>query len=277
MPQQLLPASKFTIDELTEAYNQTRVDYMVPMPLNAARLQEYIDIYDIDMDRSVVAVDGEQMLGINMIGARPGRTWITRLGVLPVERRQGTGEAMSCHLLAMAEELGSKRMIIEVILNNVPAHSLFKKLNFYEARELLVLRHPPNGALDIPSCEITWLEKDRAVALLDEYPQPLAWTNQQETFKNVDDTLGLKLELPDGSRGWMVFRKQLFYLSHFVLNTEQGDPAEVGYCMLANVHKFHPMLDTHTENIATDDPHVPAFWKLGYIEAFRRIEMYRDL
>ena len=98
MPPKLLPASEFTIDELTAAYNQTRVDYLVPMPLNSARLQEYIDIYDIDMGRSVVAIDGEQMLGINMIGAREGCSWITRLGVLPVKRRQGTGEAMSRHL-----------------------------------------------------------------------------------------------------------------------------------------------------------------------------------
>ena len=64
MPRQLLPASQFTIDTLTDAYNQTRVDYMVPMPLNAARLADYIHIYDIDMDKSVVALDGDQILGI---------------------------------------------------------------------------------------------------------------------------------------------------------------------------------------------------------------------
>jgi ribosomal protein S18 acetylase RimI-like enzyme len=276
MPLTLLSASKFSIEELTAAYNQTRVDYMVPMPLNAARLQEYIDIYDVDMDRSVVAVAEEQMLGINMIGVRDDRSWITRLGVLPVKRRQGAGEAMSRHLLTMSADLSHGRMILEVIKDNLPAHTLFKKLAFYETRQLLVLRHPPNGALDIPPCTITWLEKDAALALLDTYPGPLAWTNQPETFQHVDDTRGLIVELPDGSRGWMIFRKQTFYLSHFVLHTEQGDPAEVGHVLLVNVHRHFPMLDTHTENIATDDPHLPAFWKLGYLEAFRRIEMYRD-
>jgi hypothetical protein len=29
---ELVPASQFTLDELTAAYNQTRVDYIVPMP-----------------------------------------------------------------------------------------------------------------------------------------------------------------------------------------------------------------------------------------------------
>jgi hypothetical protein len=46
----LIPASQFTLDELTGIYNQTRVDYMVPMPMNAARLAEYISVYDVDLD-----------------------------------------------------------------------------------------------------------------------------------------------------------------------------------------------------------------------------------
>jgi hypothetical protein len=39
----------------------------------------------------------------------------------------------------------------------------------------------------------------------------------------------------------------------------------------------HPAQDTNTENIACNDPHVPALWDLGYLESFRRIEMRLDL
>ncbi|HFE66247.1 MAG TPA: hypothetical protein ENJ93_03205 [Chloroflexi bacterium] len=52
----LVPASKFTYEELTHAYNQTRVDYLVPMPMNVARLKEYARVYDVDLDSSVVVV-----------------------------------------------------------------------------------------------------------------------------------------------------------------------------------------------------------------------------
>ena len=72
VPPTLVHASEFSIETLTDAYNQTRVDYMVPMPLNADRLREYVSIYDIDMERSVVAMAGEQILGINMIGSATG-------------------------------------------------------------------------------------------------------------------------------------------------------------------------------------------------------------
>ena len=76
----LLPASAFTYEELTAAYNHTRVDYIVPMPMNAARLREYVETYDIDMNASVVAVDGTEILGLSMLGLRADRAWITRLG-----------------------------------------------------------------------------------------------------------------------------------------------------------------------------------------------------
>ena len=276
MPPTLVPADQFSIQTLTDAYNQTRVDYMVPMPLNAARLTEYIDIYNINMERSVVAMAGEQILGINMIGDRPGRSWVTRLGVLPVKRRQGSGEAMTRYLLEMSQKLGHQKAILEVIKNNVPAHTLFKKLNFYEIRELLILRRPPNGDYQTPEGKIDWLTANAAIDLLGTYPIALPWTNHPETFINAGDAEGIRCKLPGGDQGWMIFRKQKFYLTHFVMHTEMGDPLKVAQALLANLHNKYPILDTHIENIVDDDPHLPVFYDFGYLEAFRRIEMYRD-
>ena len=71
----LLPASDFSFEELTEAYNQTRVDYIVPMPMNAAKLREYVETYDVDMDASAVVVEGSQILALGMLGTREGRAW----------------------------------------------------------------------------------------------------------------------------------------------------------------------------------------------------------
>jgi len=277
IPPTLVPADEFSIQALTDAYNQTRVDYMVPMPLNADRLREYVQIYDIDMERSVVAMSGEQILGINMIGVRDERSWVTRLGVLPVKRRRGAGEGMTRYLLEMSRQLGHKRTILEVIKKNVPAHTLFRKLGFYETREFLIMRRPPNGDYQTPDGKIEWLEANPSIDLLNEYPEPLAWTNQPETYIRAGDAQGIRCELPEGHRGWMIFRKQKFYLTHFVLHTEAGDPFKVAQALLANLHNQYPILDTHVENIAEDDPHLPVFQDFGYLEAFRRIEMYRDV
>lgn len=276
MPHTLIPANEFTIEELTHAYNQTRVDYLVPMPMNVKRLADYVHHYDVDMNCSVVAVDGKEMLALGMLGVRPGRSWITRLGVLPVRRRAGVGEAIMRHMLAKSDGMNTPLCILEVIKNNAPAHQLFLKLDFHETRELLILRRPPGSPQESPAGEQHWMEEDEALRFLKSHPTPQAWTNHTETYLHSGDVQGLQVEV-NGSRGWMIFRRQKFLLSHFVMYTEQGDPHTIGLELLRCLHQKYPLMDTYVENIAENDPQLQAMYDVGYIEAFRRIEMYRHL
>ncbi len=270
---QLLPASQYTIEELTNAYNQTRVDYLVPMPMNAARLAAYVKTYDVDMDRSWVAMDGQEMLGLAMLGVRPGRTWVTRLGVLPVRRRRGTGEALVQALLTSTRELGRPLSILEVIKGNTPAHELFLKLGFKETRELLVLRRPPGLPSLAPTGRANWLEKEEALDLLCTHPVRPAWTNEMESYINAGDAQGLQVDLGMRGRGWLIFRRQKFLLSHFVLHTESGDPAPVTSALIAHLYSRFTHIDTYIENLPAADPHLPSLLSLGFFEVFRRIEM----
>jgi ribosomal protein S18 acetylase RimI-like enzyme len=272
----LIPASHFTIEELTAIYNQTRVDYMVPMPMNAARLAEYIDIYDVDLEHSLVAMREDEMLGVAMLGVREDRAWLTRLGVIPHTRCSGVGEALTTGLLEHAERLGLNFGMLEVIKNNVPAHRLFLKLGFYEAGELLVLRHPPFSQPVIPMvADAQRLERIEALDLVgrDRGTQP--WTNQSESLYNAQEVSGMRLMLADGSHGWMVYQRQKFTLTRFAYKTESGNPVEMAYAFLSHLHHQYPRLDTYLENIQVNDPHLPAFYKMGYVESFRRIEMWR--
>jgi ribosomal protein S18 acetylase RimI-like enzyme len=273
---QFAPASSFSIHQLVAAYNQTRVDYLVPMPMNAARLAEYVRIYDVDLDHSQVAVDGDQILGLAMLGVRPGRTWITRLGVLPIKRRCGTGEALMRALLAAADQLRINCACLEVIKHNTPAHALFLKLGFTETRELLILRRPPGPPVEIPTAEVGWLDRAEALTLLNTRTIPSAWTNETPSLSHFANIAGLTLSLPDGSMGWLVFERQKFILSHFVMLTSQGDSVALGQALLAHLYQRYPDLDTHAENIPVDDPHLPAFFDARFVESFRRIEMYKQ-
>ena len=273
---QFAPASAFSIHQLVAAYNQTRVDYLVPMPMNAARLAEYVRIYDVDLDRSQVAVDGDQILGLAMLGVRPGRTWTTRLGVLPIKRRRGVGEALMRALLDATEQLKIDCTCLEVIKHNTPAHTLFQKLGFIETRELLILRRPPGPPGEVPAAEVSWLDRAAAVALLDTRPTSPAWTNETSSLSHLGHIAGLTLRLPDGATGWLVFEHQTLILSHFIMQTSQGDSVAVGRALLAHVYQRYPDLDTHTENIPVDDPHLPALFDSRFVESFRRIEMVKS-
>jgi ribosomal protein S18 acetylase RimI-like enzyme len=271
----LLPASRFTIDDLTGIYNQTRVDYMVPMPMNAARLAEYISVYDVDLEHSLVAMQGDELRGVAMLGVREGRSWITRLGVIPTTRRTGVGEALMIGLLEQAAHLNIQFDMLEVIKNNVPAHTLFHKLGFYEVGELLVLRRSPMPPPAPVIADARRLERAESLILVgrDRGTQP--WTNQSESLVNANEISGLQLTLADGSRGWLVYQRQKFTLTRFIYKTETGDPVKMAYAFLSHLHHQYPRLDTQLENIQVNDPHLPAFYEMGYVESFRRIEMWR--
>jgi ribosomal protein S18 acetylase RimI-like enzyme len=276
-PIKLISAGQFSLEQLTAIYNQTRVDYMVPMPMNAARLAEYIAIYNVSLENSFVATgENGEMLGVAMLGVRDKRAWITRLGVLPNTRRGGVGKALMDGLIEQATSLQRDFIMLEVIKNNIPAHQLFLKLGFYEIGELLVMRRAPN--LHAPEPVVADAERlDRSTALnlvsRDRGTQP--WTNQSESLINANEVSGIRLTLADGSHGWLVYQRQKFLLTRFAFKTEKGDPATVAYALLSHLYSQYPRLDTQIENVQVYDLHLPALYKLGYVESFRRIEMWR--
>ena len=108
---ELRKANTFTIEELTDIYNQTRIDYIVPMPMNTARLNEYIHNYDLDLARSVVALANGDAIGLGMLGVRQDHTWITRLGVVPGKRHYGAGEALMRYLIEQSLDLNASYIV----------------------------------------------------------------------------------------------------------------------------------------------------------------------
>lgn len=269
----LFPAARLTLIELTEAYNQARSDYIVPMQITAAGLADYMKIYDVDLDHSWVVLDGTRVLGLGMLGVRTGRTWLTRLGVLPGDRRRGAGEVLVRALQESTRALGTPQAFLEVIQGNQAAYALFSRMGFQERRRLVVMRRPPGQTGIEPPGHASWLDGEEALALLGELPFRLPWTNEPETYQNGGDAHALLVCLEDGSQSQLVFRKQEKQLSHFVLNTKNGDPS-IG-CAAAMAHLFgrYPELESYIENIPVNDVHLNGLVQVGFVEAFRRIEM----
>ncbi len=277
---EIIPADRFTLQELTDLYNQTRVDYLIPMPMNADRLGEYVHDFDVDLQHSSVARNSDgQVLGLSMLGIRGSIAWITRLGVLPASRRTGAGSALMDCMLENAAALGMDEIHLEVIKNNEPAYNLFRKKGFVESGNYLVMRHAPRPMLNPPQGEVAWLGFESALKRLESYPRHLTWINAAQSMRNSANTEGLHIRLHNGDSGWLVYRNTKFTLrstlSHLIMHTEQGDPNEVGRQLLSHLHNHYPHHDTYAENILENDPHLPAFQALGYFTNFSRIEMRR--
>jgi ribosomal protein S18 acetylase RimI-like enzyme len=275
----LVPTSTYTYQELTDAYNQTRVDYIVPMPMNSAKLQEYVETYDVDMDASAVVLDADgQKLSLGMLGVREHRAWITRLGVIRANRRQRVGWRLASHLIEQAYQKNADYVILEVIDDNFPAYNLFIKKGFKPVRELLVLRRPPsNVEIDPPDANIDTLSYSDAVELLKKRSSKPSWLDEYESLLNAGNLSAFYARLSDGSEGWLVYQNTVFQLGRLVIQTEAGNQVNVGRALLHHLHTEHPVQDTKTENLPANDPHWPAFEDLGYMVSFRRVEMILPL
>lgn len=283
-----IPAAEFTIEELTDAYNRTRVDYIVPMPMTTARLQEYIDTYDIDLTASCTIIDEEEgddfIIGLGMLGVRQDRAWITRLGVVPYARRLGAGKELMYALIDETVKRNFKHLWLEVIKGNEPAHRLFKRLGFVQTRELLVLRRPP-GPLppDVPcikeGVEVYRLSLEEVLDRLHMRRIRPNWLNETESYTHVTENLtGIQVVLPDGKGwGWAAYESNALQLKRLCIEAVVGEEVAVATAVLYQVHKQAPTKDAVFENLPAEDPRWPAYHALGYFDSFARLEMVKDM
>lgn len=276
----LVPADQFTFEELTDAYNQTRVDYLVPMPMNVARLKEYARVYDVDLRYSCVATEKGTLLGLGMLGVRTKQGWITRLGVLPNGRRQGTATAIMETLLQGAKRCQLESVWLEVIEGNAPAHRLFKNFGFVESRELIVARRPPqpqeSSVVESDIKHLAALGHKEAVELLLKRRNPSNWLNQGETMQNVRNLSALYVKLKNGGEGWVTYHASILQLTRIIVEVVKGDPTDVTEAILTILHSRYQRQDAKTENLP-DDAQWQGFRRAGYFESFRRIEMVKHL
>lgn len=276
---QLVPASDFSFAQLTDAYNRTRVDYIVPMPMNERKMRDYVHNYDIDLNQSVVAVEGDEILGLAMLGVRPEATWVTRLGVLPNGRKRGLGGKMMAVLIDNSEALGVPEMQLDVIKNNTPAEQLFLKCGFQHKGEVLVVRRPP-APVNIVT-QGTFIESvgyRETVELLKQRSDHVSWLTNARSMKNAGNLSGLVADLPRGNgKGWLVYQNTVFQLGRLVFHIESGSPLKVAQALLENLHWRHPVQDTIVENVLATAPNWQAMKQMGYIISFPRLEMVKPL
>jgi hypothetical protein len=79
----LVPSDGFSLAELAETFTAGYEGYEVPMQIDADVLEYMADIYDFDLARSRVALDGDERIGLANLGVRGDRGWIGGVGVVP--------------------------------------------------------------------------------------------------------------------------------------------------------------------------------------------------
>src|SRR6185312_3533307 len=157
--------------------------YFIPFVVDESQLKYMVDVFDLDLSRSLVAVEGERPVGLANLGRRGERTWLGGVGIVPDHRGSGVGESLTRRLLDQAREAGAREMVLEVIVENAPAIALYEKLGFTKTRELEVLSLAAAAAEYSDARETELEEALKVVAAARRGPEP--WQRADETVANL--------------------------------------------------------------------------------------------
>lgn len=278
------PVSAVDFRAFTAAFNQAYSDYYTPIMMTPNAFQALITRDDLDLDASVVAVNGDEIVGTGLLGIRNEQGWIGGMGVIPEWRRQGIGQQMMHYLLARAREHRLSVIRLEVIEANVGAHRLYQKLGFSDLRMLHILERAPQSS---PPNHIAYnVVREDATTVLAHYKSfhkdvRNCWQRGQPSLFGLSrHAQGLLALGPQGATGYMLG----WYTPHEIRVADLAtSPAlrdarsDVATALLAHAHRQYPRAIGNAYNVAEDDPILSAYHRTGYITDYCQIEMELSL
>jgi len=200
---ELRAADTFGPARLAALFTAAYEGYTVPIHIDEAALAFMVEAFDLDLGRSLVAVDDDNPVGLVLLGVRGAVGWIGGIGVVASARRRGLGLALMEGVLAQARNAGVAEMRLEVIAENAGAIALYERLGFDRLRGLEVWSldrpAPPSSATATTLAEAAaWIRTHRRA------PEP--WQRGDETAarRQTDalraDDAGAALLRIDGDR-----------------------------------------------------------------------------
>jgi ribosomal protein S18 acetylase RimI-like enzyme len=138
-----LRAETLAPERVVAAFNRSFEGYFVPMTHTVDSLRMLIEVNDVALAHSFVAVDEQgQPGGVVLLAIRGVRGWIAGMGLAPQWRGRGQAAPLMEAALTEARTLGLASVELEVLAQNTPARRLYTRLGFEAVRSLAVFTGP---------------------------------------------------------------------------------------------------------------------------------------
>lgn len=116
--------------------------YPVQIAFTASMLARRLRLEQHDLESSVLARDGDEIIGMAGLAVRGTRGWVSGFGIVPAWRRRGLGRRLLAALLERARAEGLRQLSLEVLAENTSARRLYESAGMHVTRELLVFDRP---------------------------------------------------------------------------------------------------------------------------------------
>lgn len=113
--------------------------YQFPVAMSAGGLARRVRLEQYDLENSLVAYDGEELVGVAALAVRGEAGWVAGFGVVPERRGAGLGREMMSALVGRARACGLRRLSLETLAQNAAARRLYESSGMRVVRDLLIM------------------------------------------------------------------------------------------------------------------------------------------
>lgn len=216
----ILPLNTTSLDKILSVYNQSFADYIIPVSLTEEHLKMKLTSESVDLDLSVGAFDGDQLIGFIFYGIRDNQAYIGGTGVLPTYRGRRITYKMLNYSFDSLRSHGIKTILLEVITKNKFAINAYQEAGFEKTRKVncfegfpIIIANPLAEIvaftdLDIISSNNFW----------DIHP---TWQNNLESVRNIQEHCVLDgIFIKDELIAYKIMNKKLSRIYQFAVHKE---------------------------------------------------------
>ncbi|MXZ19140.1 MAG: GNAT family N-acetyltransferase [Caldilineaceae bacterium SB0665_bin_25] len=204
----IVTGSAVEVEALRQGFNRGFADYRYNMQMDPSGMRGHLRRSSIAPEDCAVLVAEEegrmQGVGAALLAVRGDEGWCGGLSVDPAYRGGGWGRRLMEQLKRSAVKRGVRRILLEVLITNDHARSVYRQAGFKRLRELLLWeRDPRQGPLPLP---YERLEETDPVRILRDFYRwhelPMIWQRRARSLLNYVEQhgcIGLTIPAKDGA------------------------------------------------------------------------------
>lgn len=267
-------ADTLSIEKLAEAYNASFAGYFFPQNLTGETFARRVRLEQIDLHHSLLAYEGEEFVGLSLLGIRGERGWCGGFGIVTEHRGRGRAKELMSEFMAEARRCGLKNLSLEVLARNTPARNLYERAGMKVTRDLLILGLNPQADALEHSTELA----EAAPAILLRHFERLhqrtpAWQRALPSLLTTDGARGFCLGEADAPSAYALLISKPDGFAHLIDLAASDDESARALC--AGLCKLPYVL--RVVNEPEDSLFIAALAEHGFVEKERQHEMDCEL
>lgn len=268
-----VPASTFSLETFADIFTRSFEGYFYPGITTAPILALRTRVEQIDLQRSLVMLVGEEPAGQALLALRAERAWCGGFGVAANFRGRGLSHPLAAAIIDQARQANATAFQLEVLTRNEKAVKTYTRAGLAIRRDLHVFEWRSDGAA-LPAD--TALEEASPAELLAHYgrlhPVQAAWQRSLPSLLVRGGMRGLALRQGGELRGYVLYSGGAEAGRIEDLGATDADAAAA---VLRGLQGRFPRLLSINE--PADSPLTPAFAACGFNESDRQHEMHLAL